>query len=441
MNSTPSRLLILMTFLIAAVGLSFTQESSVAKVRVNVSPQEAYIFLNGHPYDHRSQTLALAPGEYTIGVYNYGYVPQVEKVTLKAGENPTIEARLKPIATRVSGPWGRIQIEGTPDDAAAVFLNGTTPDYFVGHVDEMNNQVWSAQQLIVPVGTYQMFIQNPREPNPFFSAKVEVRANERLIMNVAKDASTWKYVPWEGGTTAKELKRFDASTASATIAVAPVAGTLTLDKKQINCGQPVHLAWTSSEAADVEITANGQPMGKLPLSGDQMLQPKQTTTYEFRAMGPGGIVTSSATVDVNKTVQTSLSASPAEVRYQKSGDKVVKEASTKLNWTAQNADSVHIDPLGPVTGIRGSKPVILLPSKAGAGPVDEMKTYTITATNVCGGSDTSTASIHLTGDIGPGQVAEAQPPKLPQTASPLPLLGLLGAASLTLGFILHGIRK
>ncbi|HVG92432.1 MAG TPA: PEGA domain-containing protein, partial [Alphaproteobacteria bacterium] len=146
------RLLALVAFFIVA-GLSAAQQPGTAKVQVTVSPEEAYIFIDGHPYDHRSQTLSLAPGEYTLGVYNYGYVPQVEKVTLVAGNNPAIHASLTPVTNRVSGPWGRIQIEGNPDDTAAVFLNGTTPEYFVGHIDEMNHSIWAAQQLIVPVGT------------------------------------------------------------------------------------------------------------------------------------------------------------------------------------------------------------------------------------------------------------------------------------------------
>jgi LPXTG-motif cell wall-anchored protein len=69
-----------------------------------------------------------------------------------------------------------------------------------------------------------------------------------------------------------------------------------------------------------------------------------------------------------------------------------------------------------------------------------VKTYTITATNVCGGSDSSTASVHLNGAIEP-EVAEVKPPELPQTASPLPLITLLGFGSLVSGLILRAMRK
>jgi len=435
------RLFVLAAFLIAVVGLAFAQQPGPAKVNVTVLPEEAYIFIDGHPYDHRSQTLSLVPGEYTIGIYNYGYVPQVQKVTLVAGDNPAINATLTPVTTRVSGPWGRIQIEGNPDDTAAVFLNGTLPEYFVGHIDEMNNDVWLAQQLIVPVGTYTMYIIHPRESTPFWSGTVEVRENERLIADIAKPATAWKYVPWNDGKTNGEMKRFDASTATASIAVAPVIGHFALDKRQINCGDPVRLTWNTAEAAEVFITANGQPMGKLPLTGTQTLQPLQNTTYDFRAVGPGGIVTSSQMVDVNKTPQVSLAPSPAEVHYQKVGDKVVVQEPSTLNWTAFNADNVRIEPFGPVTGTQGSVPLTLVPTQTGIGAVDETRTYTITATNACGGTTTSTASVRLTGNIEPEQVAEEKPPELPKTGSLLPLIGLLGFGSLAAGFVLRGVRK
>jgi len=432
------RFLVFVAFLMITAGTCAAQQSATAKVQVTVSPEEAYIFIDGHPYNHRSQTLNLVPGEYTIGIYNYGFVPQVEKVTLVAGNNPAIHASLTPIPARVSGPWGRIQIEGNPDDTAAVFLNGTTPDYFVGHIDEMNHAIWAAQQLIVPVGTYQMYIVNPRQTKPFWSGQVEVRENQRLLVDVAKNAAEWKYMPWADATSVKEMKRFDASTSTATIAVAPVAANMLFDKKQINCGEPVRLSWTSKEAANLDITANGLLLEKLPLNGERLLQPTKTTTYELRAAGPGGVVTSSSVVEVNPAVRASLKAMPAEVTYRKVGDNVMSQGTTTLQWSAENADTVRIDPLGPVSGTQGTTPLTLLPTQTGAGLVDEMKTYTITATNVCGGSDTSTASVHLTGAV---EVAELKAPELPQTASPLPLFALLGLGSLASGLILRGTRK
>jgi len=112
-----------------------------------------------------------------------------------------------------------------------------------------------------------------------------------------------------------------------------------------------------------------------------------------------------------------------------------------LNWTASNADSVHIDPIGPVTGTSGSQDIQATPTSNNEGPVDETQTYKITATNVCGGSDTTTASVHVTGSIEPAQVAQAEPePTLPATASPLPLLALLGLLSVGAAGVLRRWR-
>jgi LPXTG-motif cell wall-anchored protein len=44
----------------------------------------------------------------------------------------------------------------------------------------------------------------------------------------------------------------------------------------------------------------------------------------------------------------------------------------------------------------------------------------------------------LTGAV---EVAELKPPELPQTASPLPLMALLGFGSLASGLILRSMRK
>lgn len=430
------RLFVLFTLLAITASLAIAEKHDVAKVRVNVTPSEAYIFIDGQPFTHRSHTLRMAPGEYTIGVYNYGFVPQVQKVTLQPGDNPEINARLEPVPGTVTGPWGRIQIEGNVNDKAAVFLNGTGPEYFVGHIDEMNNNKLAKQRLVVPVGTYDLILVNPKESTPFFTGKVEVRENERVIVDVASHENTREYKPWGRGATHPPFKRFEAGTRTADIAVAPVTAKITLDKTQINCGEKVRLTWNSSEAPHIFITANGKPLTESPLNGEQRLQPLETTKYELRAVGPGGVVTSSTIVDVNTAVKVSLTATPADVSFRKVGDKVVEQGSANLMWNVSNADNVSIEPLGAVTGPTGSHELTLIPEQIALGPVDENRTYTIKATNICGGSDTQTAMVHLTGAIEPEIVAQ-----LPQTASPLPLLGLLGFGSVLTGLAIRAFRK
>src|SRR4029077_10498057 len=92
--------------------------------------------------------------------------------------------------------------------------------------------------------------------------------------------------------------------------------------------------------------------------------------------------------------------SPTEVKYRRIGDKVLVQNSATLNWSASNADSISVNPIGPVEHA-GSTNMQILPTQNTEGPVDETFTYNLSATNVCGGSEAKTAAVHLTGSIEP----------------------------------------
>jgi len=274
-----------------------------------------------------------------------------------------------------------------------------------------------------------------------WAGPVEVKENQRVIIYTKKKPNKQLvYKKWSEGAKMNAVSRFQASTASATIAVAPVKGKLVVDRQDIKCDEPVKVHWESEDAAHTTVKANDETVAD-SLNGEIDTKPKHTTKYEFRAAGPGGIVTSDATVNVDTAVKTSLTLAAPEMRYVKTGDKVEEQGSTELKWTAENANSVTIDPLGTVSGTGGSQTVQASPRQSNPGPVDETVAYKITATNDCGGSDTSTASVHVTGSIAPEQVAAAEPPpQLPATASPLPLLALLGVVSAGAGAILRRKR-
>jgi hypothetical protein len=394
--------------------------------------------VDGQPFAHRSQTIALTAGEHTIGVYNYGFVPQVQTVRLEPGKNPEIVARLERVPGNVSGPWGRIQIEGTANDKAAVFLNEMKPDYFVGYVDEMNNEKLATQKLVVPVGTYQLFIVNPKETQPAFSQQIEVKNNQRVVVHV--DSNTTSYHDWNKAGHKKELSRFSTGPNTASIAVAPVTGNFTADKIDIKCGETVTLSWNSTEAAEVGIAAS--PMKEVPPNGQRVDSPTQTTTYTFQAKGPGGIVTQTATVHVDPTVQTALTANPAEVHYRKIDDKVIVPGTSTLAWTADNAHAATLNPLGAVA-TKGEQAVPANPKQTNVGPVDEMAVYVLTATNNCGGLDKSLAAVHITGTIEPLPVVLLTSIFFP-TAYPTeknPEIGLLNSQKDRLAEAVTGYKK
>jgi hypothetical protein len=428
------RFFLIAIFLLAGTALIAQQ----AELKIEVKPKEAFIFVDGKPYNHHDRKLELTPGEHMIGVYNYGFVPQMQKVVLKAGDNPGLDIQLAATGNPVQGPWGRLEIEGV-HNRDAVFLNGNTHEFFVGHVDETTSHVLLSQKMVLPPGIHQVRIVDPRFDKEAYAGSVEIIANRKAILDVEK--GTVRYEPWSDGSKINSMPRFSSDATETIVAVAPVVGKLAVEPVEINCGQPVRLSWNASDAVYGTIKVNGVPLGGGSVTGDQTVSPKETTTYEFQAVGPGGTFTTQQTVRVNNTVQTSLAAFPTELRYHKVDDNVVEQGTATLKWSASNADSVRIDPIGPVSGASGETLITAVPSKTDIGPVAEMKTYRITATNACGGSDTSTASVHVTGTID-HQVAQALPPvKLPESGSPLPIIGLLGIGSVVSGMVLRRFRK
>jgi len=141
-------------------------------------------------------------------------------------------------------------------------------------------------------------------------------------------------------------------------------------------------------------------MSPVPTSGEKTISPRQTTTYQLTASGPGGVATPSTTVEVNPAVESSLSASPTEVSYRRIGDKIIKQESSTLNWSSSNVDAVSLDPGGSVDP-NGSKSITLSPTQTGNGPVDEEFKYTLKVSNVCGGSAAKTVAVHLKGSVEP----------------------------------------
>jgi OmpA family/PEGA domain len=385
---------ILLAVLLAVVAPAFPQGNQ-AKLKIHVSPKQAFVFVDGAALKQGSCagifcTLSVAPGEHTVTVRNYGYAPESRKVNLEAGKVTKLDISLKPEGGPVSGPWGRIQIKGPSH--AAVLLNGKSPDFFVGHVDEFNNSFIWQQELLVHPGTYQVTVT--WQGKDIWSGPVTVKANERVIVKINQNGAM-KTKPWTRlGKLTSPLPRFKAGIATSRVAVAPTKGDISANPASIKCGQSSQLSWSSADS--VENTISG--IGKVGDSGNQTVTPKQTTTYDFTAAGPGGIVKQSSTVNVDTAIQASLTMSPGEVRYHKVGDKVVEQGSGTLSWSTTNAQSVSIDPLGNVDP-SGSQTITPTPKQTGYGTVDETDTYTLHATNECGGSQTATATLHIVGLI------------------------------------------
>ena len=365
-------------------------------LKLHVTPKQAYVFIDDVPLGWGSGLLWATPGEHTLAVYNYGYKPYTAKFTSESGKTSSLSVALEAIPGTVPGPWGRIELKGP--GGAAVLLNRDTPDFFVGNVGEFNS---GKRRLLVPPGNYQLTVLGCCW-GTVYSGPISVGENQRAIIPLTESGEK-KTVDWSEGKSLGSLPRFQAGATSVTVAVARPTAQLSAGAAQVDCGGSTQLKWSTSEAPRVEISGAGE----VAASGEQTVQPKQTTTYKLIASGPGGVASSEATVNVSSTIQASLSVTPAEIRYHKVGDKVDQQGSASLSWSAPAADTASLDPLGSVSPT-GNRTVQPTPSKTDVGPIDETITYTLHSSNACGGSDTRTASLHIVGSIESGGEAAAE---------------------------------
>ena len=135
-----SRLVISVVLFLLAVGTSAVAQDG--KLSLHVTPQQAYIFVDGRAIGEVSKhhSLALSAGDHKIDLANYGYELTTRTVTITAGKTTDLEATLTAVSGTVSPPFGAMTIEGSNRDA--VLLNGKPPDYYVGHGDEFNHNWW-----------------------------------------------------------------------------------------------------------------------------------------------------------------------------------------------------------------------------------------------------------------------------------------------------------
>ena len=363
-------------------------------LKLNVTPKQAYVFIDGVPLGWGGGNFKADPGEHTLVVYNYGYKPYTTKFTAEDGKTSSLSVALEAIPGTVPGPWGRIELNGP--QGAAVLLNGDTPDFFVANVGEASG---GKRRLVVPPGDYQLTVLSCCS-GTVYSGPITVGANQRTIIPLATPGEK-KTADWPEGKSLGSLPRFQAETSS--VAVAKPTAQISSASAQVECGGSTQLTWSSTDAPRVELSGAGE----VAASGGQAVQPKQTTDYKLTATGPGGVTTSDATVTVASNIQSSLSVTPAEIRYHKVGDKVDQQGSATLAWSAPGADTASLDPFGSVSPT-GNRTVQPTPSKTDVGPIDETITYALHSSNACGGSDTQTASLHIVGSIEPALEATVQ---------------------------------
>jgi hypothetical protein len=409
------------------------------KLKIKVTPKQAYVFVDGQAIRDGSQSISLTPGKHTVVVVNYGYKMESRDVNIEAGKSTPLEVMLTAYGGNVAGPFGLVIIEGDP--RAAVLSNGTKPDYFVGHVDEFNHDWWWHQNLLLPPGTHHLTITH--KGMTVWSGDVNVVANKKTVI-YANQNGKQKTVEWKRGEQLKDVPRFKAGTASAQVAVAPVTGSFSVSNANINCGQTSTLNWQSTDSVDTTISG----IGAVSPSGNQSVEPHATTSYDFSTTGPGGSAKGSGTVNVNTAVQASLTANPTELHYRKIGEKVLTQDSSTLTWNTSNASTITLDgktvqPSGTQTVKPDPMNTEQVPEGQPARTIDENKTYTLNASNVCGGTGTQTASLHITGTVEPIPTVTLQsifyPTDYPDKKNPQ--VGLVKSQQLELATTAAGFKK
>ncbi|HEX4002854.1 MAG TPA: OmpA family protein [Candidatus Acidoferrales bacterium] len=432
------RLAYLFTLALAIALGATTGFAQDGKLKIKVTPKQAYVFVDGNAIRDGSQSISLSPGKHTVVVVNYGYKISTQDVNIEAGKSTPLDVKLDAYGDKVAGPFGLVILEG--DSRAAVLSNGTTPGYFVGHVDEFNNDFIWHQNLLLPPGTHHLTVTH--QGKTVWSGDVNVVADKKTVVYMEKNKQ--KTVAWSRGEKMKDLPRFKAGMASATVAVAPATGSFSASTANINCGQSSTLTWQTGDTVDTNISG----IGTVQPSGNQAVSPHATTTYDFSSTGPGGTVKNSATVNVNTKVDASISANPAEVHYRKIGDKVITQDSTTLTWQTSNADSVTVDgqKVDP-SGSEMEKPepadTSQVPEGQPARTIDESKNYSLSATNVCGGSATETAAVHIVGSVEPIPTVTLQsifyPTDYPDKRHPQ--VGLVKSQQAALSTLADGFKK
>jgi hypothetical protein len=151
---------------------------------------------------------------------------------------------------------------------------------------------------------------------------------------------------------------------------APIV-SISVDPVNILIGETSTLAWTSTDADSASID---QGIGTVDVTGLTSISPNSITTYTITVTGPGGMATSSVTVNVidpDVPPAVNISATPTTIEQGN---------SSTLTWTTTNAASAAIDNGVGDVPVNGS--ITVSPT--------ETATYTITATGPAG---TATANV------------------------------------------------
>src|SRR3954470_20765629 len=90
--------------------VAFVQEPKTGKLKLSVSPAQAYAFIDQRAIGPGSQTIKLSPGKHNVVVANYGYDFVRQDIDIESDKTTPLDAHLQQKGNPVQAPRGRIQI-------------------------------------------------------------------------------------------------------------------------------------------------------------------------------------------------------------------------------------------------------------------------------------------------------------------------------------------
>ncbi len=123
-------------------------------------------------------------------------------------------------------------------------------------------------------------------------------------------------------------------------AAAPTASqptvSLNASPASIKAGDTATLAWTSTDATDLDIEPG---VGKVSPQGSTPVTPSQSTTYTITATGPGGSATATASVSVEGAATTEQPSTAAQPSLNELFEQNVKDAFFDFNKSDIRGDA------------------------------------------------------------------------------------------------------
>jgi hypothetical protein len=158
-----------------------------------------------------------------------------------------------------------------------------------------------------------------------------------------------------GGTVSQNI--------TVVIPPAPVVSSFSASPSPIPRGSSATLSWNVTNTT-TSISIN-QGIGNVAANSSVSVSPTVDTTYAITASGPGGITTSTTTLDVIPPPTITFTASPVNL---------TTGGSSTLSWSSPDADTVTINQGIGAVAITGNR--VVTPAST--------TTYSLTATNISG---------------------------------------------------------